>query len=656
MRGVRVTIALLSLVAVLATGARAQVPRFEPGACPFEGGASLEEERIDCGTLVVSESRDRTGSRTLRLAVAVLRSSAATPRPDPVVFLHGGPGGTAVRFADRIARNPLWRAIRERRDVVVWDQRGSGDSEPSFCPDLAMDLVAGGIQAMAPDERVRRERRLLAACREQVLAEGLDFSAYNSVASARDLEDLRTVLGYDRWNLFGGSYGTRLALIAARDHPAGIRSMVLDAVSPTDVGGDASMEDDFLHSMDLVFRQCEADEACHALFPDLEDEFWAAIEELNAEPFVVSMADTALFQDGRLEVDGRILALGLFQGLYLAEFIPLVPHAIRQIRARNEALVRALAADLAPDPATENPWLQYAVECYEQEPLLAEASSSETTRDARLPDLRAPTLTAVCDAWHGERADTMLLRRPITADIPTLVAAGEFDPVTPPRHGRHVAAALPRARYIEVRGAGHGALWTECSRAIAVAFIDAPDGPLDTACVDELPGVTFITNLRIAPGFSAAALTLAQGPSTVLILWVGATLLLLASGPITWPTTALVRKLRGRTTPSTAGSVVARTIAVLTAACALGLVVALALVVRDVAARNPFILGFGLPGDAAPLFLVPWVVALLAAGTAACAALAWRHGWWGRIARVHYALVAIAGVSFLGMLLAFGLF
>jgi hypothetical protein len=190
-----------------------------------------------------------------------------------------------------------------------------------------------------------------------------------------------------------------------------------------------------------------------------------------------------------------------------------------------------------------------------------------------------------------------------------------------------------------------------------VAFLDEPDGTLDTGCVDELPGVRFVTNLRIAPRFSAAALRVAEGPSTALMLWVGATLLLLASAPLTWPTAALVRRLRRRAAPSDAtGGLVARTLAVLTALCAIGFVVGLALVVWNVAASNPFILGFGLPGEVAPLLPVLWVVTLLGAGTAACAVLAWRHGWWGRVARVHYSLVATAAVSFVGMLLEFGLF
>jgi pimeloyl-ACP methyl ester carboxylesterase len=642
------------LLAVLVPGAGAQTPPFfERGPCPFEGGEWLEQERIECGTLLVPESRDRPGGRMLRLAVAIFRSHADAPSSDPVVFLSGGPGGALLHFAPAISRGPLWNTIRERRDLVLWDQRGSGYSEPAFCPDLSADLLAAGLDTSVPEERARRMRSLFATCRERVLAEGLDFAAYNSVVSARDLDDLRVALGYDRWNVFGGSYGTRLALIAARDVPGGIRSLILDSTSPTDLAGSASMNEGFLRSLGLVFRRCEADTACRTLFPGLEAEFYTAVEELDADPLVVPMDDPARFPGGVLRVDGLVFLEGLFQALYSPDLIPLVPHAIRQVRARNEALVRALAQDLAQDPEIVNPWLNHAVECYEQAPLLARDSFRTTERSSRLPHLGSPSLTSICDAWHEERADTGLLRRPITTDIPTLVAAGEFDPVTPPGHGRHVAAWFPRSQFIEVAGAGHGALRDPCTLGLLAAFLDAPERQLDTACLEESAGVSFVTDLHIAPGISRAALGLAEGRIGLLV-WLGATLLVLASAPIGWWGAALTRRLRRRPAAGRSGRA-ARVLAALMALVVVGFVGMLAWVVKAAIAGNPFILAFGLPGEATPLLVLPWPATLLVAATAVCSVLAWRRRWWGGWARVHYSLVATAGASFVGLLGVLGL-
>jgi pimeloyl-ACP methyl ester carboxylesterase len=652
-----VMLGVLGLLMPLASTAAQTPPRFEPGPCPFEAGDWMEGERIECGTVQVSESRDRPDGRTLRLAVAILRSRSPDPLPDPVVFLSGGPGAASVRFAPAFARSRLWGAIRGHRDLVIWDQRGTGYSEPEFCPDSSAALMATNLDRLSTDERVGRMRRLLAECRTRVLAEGLDLSAYNSVASARDLDNLRRALGYDTWNVFGGSYGTRLALIAARDVPGGIRSLILDSTSPTDLAGEDSMLDDFARSLALVSARCDADPACASVFPDIEGELHAAIEELNAEPLVVPMADTSRFPAGQIVVDGRLLALGIFQGLYVESLIPLVPHTIRQIRARNQALIGALAEELAPDPEITDPWMQYAVECYEQAPLMREeAAAAARARHPLLQDITAPRLSSICDAWHGHRADTALLHRGVTSDIPTFVAAGEFDPITPPSHGMHVTATLPRSQFIEVRGAAHGALGSACARQLMIRFLDAPEQVLDTSCLADVPDVVMLADLRIAPGLAGALLRLSEGPGPGLIVWAGATFLLLLSAPVTWLAAPVIRRVRRRPAGPRDGRSLARVLAAVTALTAVSFVAGLALVIRRVAENNPFILGFGIPGDAGYLLLLPWVVAVLAAGTAVCAVLSWRGRWWGAWARVHYAAVATAGLSFVGLMLELGIF
>ena len=201
---------LLLLVLVVPTVGAQPLPRFEAGPCPFEGGDWLQREEIKCGTLVVAENRERPDGRALRLAVAVLRSQAGDPRPDPVVFLSGGPGGAAVKFVASFSASPFVRAIREERDFILWDQRGTGYSDPDFCPDKSAELLAVDYGTLVEEERRTAALGLVSDCRERLLDEGLDFSVYNSATSARDLDDLRRALGYDRWNLLGVSYGPGL--------------------------------------------------------------------------------------------------------------------------------------------------------------------------------------------------------------------------------------------------------------------------------------------------------------------------------------------------------------------------------------------------------------------------------------------------------------
>ena len=631
--------------------------RFDPGPCPFEE-AGPEDGKIDCGTLIVPENRDRAGGRTLRLAVAILRSSSPTPRQDPVVFLSGGPGGAFVRFTRQFADGELFRAIRAERDLVVWDQRGTGYSEPTLCPDLAGRLVGVDLLPGTAERRIGAAVEIVAECRRRMEADNLDFSAYNSATSARDLDDLRRALAYERWNVFGGSYGTRLALTAARDVPGGIRALVLDAVSPT-VGGVDDGPANFARTLERVFRQCEADPACRLEFPNLEAEFDALVAELDAVPLRAAVSETTVFPNAEVVLDGRAFALGLFQGLYSKHFIPLVPIVMREIRARNTHLLASLAEALAPDPETENPWLYYLVECYEQAlPLSPSAAVEVTSRHPRYALVYDWTFGPICEAWHGERADTALLRRPITADTPALVAAGEFDPITPPANGRLVAEHLPRSQYVEARGMSHGTLpFTACTRELTLAFLDDPDRPLETGCLHALPGVSFITDVHVTPGVGRLARRLTNERSLAWSLWAGATLLLLLWAVVGWPVVRLVRRARrGTVSPGVAGGRLAWPVAWLASVAALGFAVGIGLVIRGVAASNPFVLALGIPGPAAPLLWIPWAVLLLAAGALGFTILAWRHGWWTRSRRIGYGLVSTACVSFLALVATLGLF
>ncbi len=129
-RVVSLTASLMALFLSVGVVRGQEIPRFELGECPFEGGEWLEEESIDCGELIVLENRHSDSGRTLRLAVAIVHSLSENPNSDPVVWLQGGPGGSTVSYMQGISRSNFWRALREERDLIFFDQRGTGYSEP----------------------------------------------------------------------------------------------------------------------------------------------------------------------------------------------------------------------------------------------------------------------------------------------------------------------------------------------------------------------------------------------------------------------------------------------------------------------------------------------------------------------------------------------
>ncbi len=646
MLGMKASTILILSLAMLGEVADAQedLPRYEPAACPFEGAAGRDD--VQCGYLVVAENRDRPDGRTLRLSVAVLKSLSDTPLSDPLVYLSGGPGVPSVKYSIWRLGSLFWTPFREKRDLIFFDQRGTGFSDPEFCPDMNFAFDTSIFRGLSTDEEDTFLVNAVKACRESMLAEGIDFGFYNSTATARDLDDLRNVLNYESWNLFGISYGTRVALTAMRDFPEGIRSVIVDSSWPPN----APLGDDYerlARSLRLVFDQCAASTDCSVAFPMLEQDFLAVLDDFEANPLVLELGDPNLFPDGRIVVDGDLLTSAIFTGLYDRDFIDILPLLVRELRARNLEVITALADGLLGE-AEVSFGLQYAVNCYEWltriTPEMAEADRS------RHPDLKVwkpyKYENAICAAWHDQRANVSE-RQAVHSEIPTLVAAGEFDPITPPSYGQLTAASLPNSTYIEVRGFGHEATpYTECTNGILAAFLEDPTDAIDTDCVAGIAPVSFTTDVYMNAGVYRIAKLLQSTPAPTQIAGLGLIFLLLLSAVVIWPLVWVMRLLRRRDEPAQPRAIYARSLASFTSLLALGFLIGLAAIVFGTAEQNPLLLGFGIPGSASPIFLLPWLVVLATFGIIIFAIAAWKEHWWGLAGRVHYSLVAIACVGF----------
>jgi pimeloyl-ACP methyl ester carboxylesterase len=205
------------------------VPRFEPAPCPKLPGAE-EVAKASCGYLVVLEDRNRPTGRTIRLMVAKYPARSTEKKADPVVYLAGGPGDIAPLDVNGLIAADF---IRDR-DVYVVSQRGTMFSEPALTC-ASIDNFARELLGLRFYSEATKRTHLAAteACHHELAATGADLSVYNSTESAVDFADLRKVLGYETWNVYGMSYGSYLAQTLMRDHPEGIRSVVLDSVLPT---------------------------------------------------------------------------------------------------------------------------------------------------------------------------------------------------------------------------------------------------------------------------------------------------------------------------------------------------------------------------------------------------------------------------------------
>ncbi|NEZ03929.1 alpha/beta hydrolase [Wenzhouxiangella sp. XN201] len=653
----RIILALIGVAGLADALAQEEVPRFERTDCHFESEKPLEG--VDCGELVVWENRQDHKEGTLRLAVAILRSTADEPEPDPLVYLSGGPGGRSVHHIPSLVGGNFSNRLREKRDLVYYDQRGTGYSDPNFCEELDQVLYTTRFLGLSPEEAKARRVDATRECREKMLEKGIDFSAYNSETSARDLDDLRRALGYEQWNLYGISYGTRLALTAMRETPAGIRSVILDSTSPPNARLWVERPAVFARSLERVFTQCAADEACRRAYPDLESKFYTWLDRLERDPVELEMQDTNRFPGGRLVVDRALAISGVFQGLYNRRFPSILPLLIQEGGPENEHVWRVLADRLVRPPEQISRGLNLSVNCYE----IAPFNPPDLLDSARMAYPRLDEIVdegdrhAECAAWHGERADSSYIE-PVRSGLPTLILGGEFDPTTPPEFGRLAAETLPNSTFVEVPAHGHGVIAsTTCTRELALRFLEDPDRAQDTSCVSEIPSVSFVTDVHVSRGVYPIARSIQQGPASPALAGAGLIGLVLLSGIVAWPVGASVRRLRNaHDLPEPGVQRIARPTAALAALLAAIFAAGLLFAIRGAASINPFLLAFGVSGDFRWIFYLPWLIAALTVVSVFAAIHSWRQQWWNTGQRIHYSLVAASCVVFVAITAWLGLF
>ena len=278
---------LACAVAAIPMRAAAQQPiaTFQQAECfvPAPEGYAVE-----CGYVIAPESHNAFDGDIIALATVIVRSPNPDAASDPVVFLSGGPGQAATPFAP--AAGLLFERVLSNRDVIFFDQRGTGFSQPGlFCPPLQVDSLLGKIPVGAFQESERPEIidlqvELLTLCGQAYQEAGVDLTKYNTPENAADIEDLRLALGYEQLNLVGGSYGTRLALEAMRFRPATIRSAVLDLLAPAPYNFQVQAPASFNRTLIGLFGACDADATCGAQYPNTLGKWDELIARLNANP------------------------------------------------------------------------------------------------------------------------------------------------------------------------------------------------------------------------------------------------------------------------------------------------------------------------------------------------------------------------------------
>nr|BBH92621.1 transporter [Thermogemmatispora argillosa] len=467
---------------------------FRQGPCPFQPGSGIIQGRdLICGTLTVPEDRSQPQGNTIRLAVAVFKAATAqAAETTPFLYLSGGPGGATLSELGPYINQANRQAVTLGRTFILFDQRGTGYSSPSlYCPEVDRFNQSTKDQNLSRQANDAGYLRALRSCHDRLTAEGIHLSAYTTIADAQDVHDLIHALGYRQVDLYGVSYGTRLALTVMRLFPQDLRSVILDSTVPTQSNLFTSLSASMQHAFDTLFKGCQADAFCSETYPNLQTTFYRLVNRLNAHP--VTFND---LQYGPILLTGDGFAQWVFTSLYVTSFIPDLPRAISEIDRGQYTLISETYGELmlAQDISYG---MYYSVECGED---MRYTSLQELNKSVSVlrPELRPGMQDGlevdyqVCQLWNVPAVPPEQ-KQPVTSSLPTLILSGEYDPITPTSNARQAQKTLSHSYLFVFPGTGHGVFLTSpCANLIMAEFLDNPQVQPGSSCLSSMGEPAFV--------------------------------------------------------------------------------------------------------------------------------------------------------------------
>lgn len=484
-------------------------PKYEKSDCPFDKPQGVS---VECGYLTVPEDRAKPQGATIRIAVARFKASVANPAPDPIVYLEGGPGGSPLRSYTK-SFSIIFAPFAQKRDLIMVDQRGTGYSQPALDCDETTQLSLDQLnQHLKPEEADKQFNQSLQVCYDRLKGQGINLSAYNSAANAADLNDLRIAMGIKEWNLYGISYGTRLALTALRDTREGIRSVVIDSVYPPQTSLVSDPPASFARAINLVFDTCAADKECNTNYPNLKQVLLDTVKKLNATPAKIKLTQPDLGNIGtpgkQLDalLDGNSLLAFFFQILYSTDILPSIPAMIYDAKDGKYGMIAQLQSQFLAQLKDISRGMFFSVECVEEAPFDTPEKATEAYKAAGELAGGLGTATSFfesCKVWNVNKA-AEIENQAVKSDVPSLVISGQLDPITPPSWGKLAGSTLSKSFFFEVPGGGHGpSLTVACPQKMVLDFVDNPSTAPDSSCLSKLKVAFRVPvasmNVKLAP-------------------------------------------------------------------------------------------------------------------------------------------------------------
>ena len=465
---------LLAALAVLSIGPAANAEPLTLSECRISAGPGASSIEARCGTL--SRPLDPSGEEPgeIELRVAVVPALNLTPEPDPLLPIAGGPGQGSVDFYTAYAW--AFESVRRDRDILLIDQRGTGESATMNC-EFDEDLIEGEFSTELTIEYTEQ-------CLEQL---PYDPRFFTTSVAVRDIEAVREALGYPSLNLYGVSYGSRVAQHFARRYPASTRTLVIDGVVPPQISLGPEIATESQKAIDRILARCEEDDACNERFPHIDETFARIVEQLKRSPVSIQVPDPSTGRLQDLEFGTGELATAIRLLAYHPNSVALIPLLVSEAGNGNfvplgsQFMMTMIAMGDALALGMHN-----AVMCTEDVPFYDPDSIDYDGLEASyMGMLQLDALQAICSVWPAGPIDDGF-KTPLETDIPVLLLSGDADPITPPRYADMAAVDLENATHLIGKHQGHGQVSVGCTPRLIADFIETADPTaLDASCLER---------------------------------------------------------------------------------------------------------------------------------------------------------------------------
>jgi pimeloyl-ACP methyl ester carboxylesterase len=630
---------------------------FESAPCMFDGvdlgpvSMSPEDLGFECGYVTVPEQHSDPSGPTIRLPVAIRQAIDLNAKPDPLFLAQGGPGGSAFElFSLTLPNTP----IAQERDIVIFNQRGTVYAEPELvCTELREALPH--LLILPPEEGDPQYIKLLGNCYQRLQNDGINLSAFNSLENAADVDAIRRALGYDEYNFYGVSYGTLLGLHLMQNHPDHLRSVILDSVVPPQINFILQAGRSENRIYDELFGACNQNPTCAAQYPNLENRFWAVVEQLNQTPTTISIIHPDTGEQIDVYLNGDILLDILYMSLYVPGNYATFPKIIDNLEAGDFVYLEQIAPLFLFDD-TFSEGMYYAIVCAEDadfDPNEADLNDLQPQLASRIGyELQA--MQDSCALWPVDQLPPDI-DDPVVSDIPTLLLSGRFDPITPPAFAAAAANTLENGYNIVDPLASHGvAFGHNCINQITQDFLDNPDTEPDSTCLSSLTPLDTVPTSAITLPILSKVANLDSDYLTQSAV-AGLFLLGVLSAAVIWLLVWVIRLIMNKESNLTHQQKWLRRISRLLVLGFgfLGIVFVVGLVGfigYVLVSENSYLYAFSVPGIARLFLIIPPFLLLLTIAIVIAAIFIWRQKNWSIWDKAYYTFLAACAVGYVSML------